>query len=432
MKQSCRLPKCCFFASLRSRSANSRHTAIDSRRSQRVADPAEPAHEARQRDARNAVGQQEVQVFLQQQSVAKCVAEVHRAVNGMSVERSGIAIGVPTHGNPSLLFALRRCAHWRRAAALRKRRLELSLAKHRSLAGHSRMAKRVARAAARLRFDEDASSLRRRAGRGRCAPPCRRSTRLSALFAERFAALAGAHRRGAPGPVGPAVHRRLPRAVPVQPLRARAAAVASFVASSQGVKVTDLDGNALLRPDRLLRRQPVRLRLLQGLHRRGQRAGARHWARCSAATTPAWPRTCARLRELSGLDEVSFHMSGTEAVMQAVRLARYHTRRSHLVRFCGAYHGWWEDVQPGPGNPLPPRETYTLKDMDARRAARAAHAARHRLRAGQPAAGAAPERERAGRFVAGRQRPPRRLRPRGLHRAGCASCARCAPSAASC
>ena len=34
-----------------------------------------------------------------------------------------------------------------------------------------------------------------------------------------------------------------------------------------------------------------------------------------------------RLREISGLDEVSFHMSGTEAVMQAVRLARYHTRR---------------------------------------------------------------------------------------------------------
>jgi glutamate-1-semialdehyde 2,1-aminomutase len=71
-----------------------------------------------------------------------------------------------------------------------------------------------------------------------------------------------------------------------------------------------------------------------------------------------------RLRAISGLDEVSFHMSGTEAVMQAVRLARYHTRRSHLVRFCGAYHGWWEDVQPGPGNPLPPRRTYTLKEMD--------------------------------------------------------------------
>jgi glutamate-1-semialdehyde 2,1-aminomutase len=52
--------------------------------------------------------------------------------------------------------------------------------------------------------------------------------------------------------------------------------------------------------------------------------------------------------------------------MQAVRLARYHTRRSHLVRFCGAYHGWWGDVQPGVGNPLPARETYTLADMSER------------------------------------------------------------------
>jgi glutamate-1-semialdehyde 2,1-aminomutase len=70
-----------------------------------------------------------------------------------------------------------------------------------------------------------------------------------------------------------------------------------------------------------------------------------------------------RLKDISGLDEVSFHMSGTEAVMQAVRLARYHTRRSHLVRFCGAYHGWWGDVAPGVGNPAPTHETYTLKDM---------------------------------------------------------------------
>jgi glutamate-1-semialdehyde 2,1-aminomutase len=73
-----------------------------------------------------------------------------------------------------------------------------------------------------------------------------------------------------------------------------------------------------------------------------------------------------RLKAISGMDEVSFHMSGTEAVMQAVRLARYHTRRKNIVRFCGAYHGWWEDVQPGPGNPMPPRETYTLSDMNER------------------------------------------------------------------
>jgi glutamate-1-semialdehyde 2,1-aminomutase len=56
-------------------------------------------------------------------------------------------------------------------------------------------------------------------------------------------------------------------------------------------------------------------------------------------------------------------MSGTEAVMQAVRLARYHTKRTHLVRLCGAYHGWWGDVQPGIGNPIPADYTYTLGDM---------------------------------------------------------------------
>jgi glutamate-1-semialdehyde 2,1-aminomutase len=49
--------------------------------------------------------------------------------------------------------------------------------------------------------------------------------------------------------------------------------------------------------------------------------------------------------------------------MQAVRLARYHTGKTHLVRFAGSYHGWWGDVQPGAGNPLAPHETYTLAEM---------------------------------------------------------------------
>ena len=74
----------------------------------------------------------------------------------------------------------------------------------------------------------------------------------------------------------------------------------------------------------------------------------------------------ARLREISGLDEVSFHMSGTEAVMQAVRLARYHTGRSHVVQFTGAYHGWWDGVQPGVGNPRAVCDAYVLRDVDDR------------------------------------------------------------------
>jgi glutamate-1-semialdehyde 2,1-aminomutase len=72
-----------------------------------------------------------------------------------------------------------------------------------------------------------------------------------------------------------------------------------------------------------------------------------------------------RLKEISGLEEISFHMSGTEAVMQAVRLARYHTKKSHVVKFAGAYHGWWDGVQAGIGNPHPARDIFTLKEMSA-------------------------------------------------------------------
>jgi glutamate-1-semialdehyde 2,1-aminomutase len=139
----------------------------------------------------------------------------------------------------------------------------------------------------------------------------------------------------------------------------------SFVESSSGVTITDLDGNDYYD---LTGSYGVNVFgydfykdcMAEGsarAHKLGPVLGAYH---------PSLVYNVARLREISGLDEVSFHMSGTEAVMQAVRLARYHTRRSHLVRFCGAYHGWWEDVQPGIGNPSPPNKTYTLADMSER------------------------------------------------------------------
>ncbi|WP_068754137.1 aminotransferase class III-fold pyridoxal phosphate-dependent enzyme [Oleiphilus sp. HI0125] len=70
-----------------------------------------------------------------------------------------------------------------------------------------------------------------------------------------------------------------------------------------------------------------------------------------------------KLKDISGLDEVSYHMSGTEAVMQAVRLAHYHTGKKRTVVFCGAYHGWWDGVQPGIGNPRKVHDVYTLKEM---------------------------------------------------------------------
>jgi len=70
------------------------------------------------------------------------------------------------------------------------------------------------------------------------------------------------------------------------------------------------------------------------------------------------------LKNISGLDEVSFHMSGTEAMMCAVRLCRFNTRRPVIVQFSGAYHGWWDGVQPGPGNERAPLDVLNLKDMN--------------------------------------------------------------------
>ncbi|MGE0449006.1 MAG: aminotransferase class III-fold pyridoxal phosphate-dependent enzyme [Vicinamibacterales bacterium] len=71
----------------------------------------------------------------------------------------------------------------------------------------------------------------------------------------------------------------------------------------------------------------------------------------------------ASLKAISGLDEVSFHMSGTEAVMAAARLVRFNTRRRLIVCFSGAYHGWWDGVQPGLGSERALDDCLTLKDM---------------------------------------------------------------------
>jgi len=72
----------------------------------------------------------------------------------------------------------------------------------------------------------------------------------------------------------------------------------------------------------------------------------------------------ARLRKVSGQDEVSFHMSGTEAVMCAVRVARFNTKKPLVVTFGGAYHGWWDGMQPVAGNERLPQDVLCLKDMN--------------------------------------------------------------------
>jgi glutamate-1-semialdehyde 2,1-aminomutase len=79
---------------------------------------------------------------------------------------------------------------------------------------------------------------------------------------------------------------------------------------------------------------------------------------------PVVAENIAILKKISHMDEVSFHMSGTEAVMAAVRMARFNTRRKLIVCFSGAYHGWWDGVQPGLGSERPLDDCLTLKDLN--------------------------------------------------------------------
>ena len=245
-----------------------------------------------------------------------------------------------------------------------KRRLELSRAKHPSLAGHSRMAKRVARLIPFYEYDEA------RFYSADEAPPeiaLRRKTgfmALAALYQERFARSAALTSEASES-ISDLQFTGSYR-VPFQFSRhvRQHLKGGSFLQASNGVKVTDLDGNELYD---LTGSYGVNV-FGYDFYKECMAEGA---ARVQAlgpvlgAYHPVVAENAKRLCAISGLDEVSFHMSGTEAVMQAVRLARYHTGKRNLVRFNGAYHGWWEDVQPGIGNPLPPRETYTLKEMDS-------------------------------------------------------------------
>ena len=242
-------------------------------------------------------------------------------------------------------------------------RLQLSKAKHPSLTGHSRMAKRVARLIPFYSFGresffqvdgapENIASLRE-AG----------FTRLSNLYKERFAKSVSLTNQAAQNisDLQFTAKYRVPfqfTQVVSEHLKS-----GSFMQSSSGVTLTDLDGNIFYD---LTGSYGVNV-LGYDFYKKSIEEGAKRVSDLGPVLGfyhPLVADNVKRLQAISGLEEISFHMSGTEAVMQAVRLARYHTKRSHVVRFNGAYHGWWEDVQPGIGNPLPPRETYTLKEAD--------------------------------------------------------------------
>jgi glutamate-1-semialdehyde 2,1-aminomutase len=248
------------------------------------------------------------------------------------------------------------------AATKAKTRLELSRAKHPSLTGHVRMSRRVASLIPYYEFGEnrffdsddappDVAERRRVAFRALSDDYVARFPRTIQLKSEAKSIISDMQFTDAyrvPFPFSKMVRENL--------------GASPFLEASSGVTLTDVDGNLYYD---LAGSYGVNV-FGYDFYKQCMSEGAARVASLGpvlGAYHPIVAENVARIREISGLDEVSFHMSGTEAVMQAVRLARYHTGRSRLVRFSGAYHGWWGDVQPGIGNPEPARSTFTLAEM---------------------------------------------------------------------
>jgi glutamate-1-semialdehyde 2,1-aminomutase len=242
-------------------------------------------------------------------------------------------------------------------------RLQLSRAKHRSLTGHSKLARRFASLVPF--YEYDAARFFRADAAPESIAAARREgfMRLAGIYAERFkktAALTGEIVDSVSDLQFTSRYR-----VPFQFSRMvrEHFKAGAFLESSSGVCVTDLDGNRFYDLTGSYGVNVFGYDFYKACIERGAER-VRDLGPVLGAYHPVMASNVRRLLEISGLEEISFHMSGTEAVMQAVQLSRYHTGRSHLVRFCGAYHGWWGDVQPGVGNPLAAKNTYTLQDID--------------------------------------------------------------------
>lgn len=246
-----------------------------------------------------------------------------------------------------------------------RQRLELSLAKAPTLGGHVRWAQRIARQIPGYSYDatrwfqlDDAPMTvvqQRRDGLQRLGQALRSSSPHTLALTEQAE------------PYLPDLQFTRRYRVPFQfrEVFLQQVPITSFWARSEGNQLFDADGKAywdvtgsyglnVLGTDFYKAATREGIALTEAL---GPVLGSYH---------PCVLDNVQRLCALSGMEEVSFHMSGTEAVMQAVRLARYHTRRQKVVRFAGAYHGWWDDVQPGPGNPnKPAANTLTLREGHA-------------------------------------------------------------------
>lgn len=245
-----------------------------------------------------------------------------------------------------------------------RHRLRLSKAKHPSLRGHAKISRRVAKHVPFYQYtdeqviscdgaDEATISTRRRSLSNLTEKLNLHFAKANALSAQIKSSVSDMQFTDA---------YRMP--FQFRDFGKRHLPCANFAVASEGVRIQDIDGHwthdlggsygvNLLGYDFY---KNCMKHAQQKVHDLGPVLGPYH---------PIIADNVESLKSISGLDEVSFHMSGTEAVMQSVGLARYHTKRPKIVVFCGAYHGWWDGVQPGIGNHRRTSDTYMLNEMNS-------------------------------------------------------------------
>src|SRR5204863_256699 len=240
-------------------------------------------------------------------------------------------------------------------------RLALSRAKHRSLTGHSKMSRAIARLIPFYEFDID--DFFRSDGAPAAIATQRQDGffRLSRLYGERYAK-GRAMTSEAASRISDLQFTRAYR-VPFQYSRLvqEYLGTGAFMESSASVTVTDVDGNVFYD---LTGSYGVNIfgndfykecitEAEKRAHALGPVLGPYH---------PVITENVQRLCQISGLDEVSFHMSGTEAVMQAVRLERYRRRRRPGILRRPRRHG---DLRQEPRRWPPRRRGLRPQGVDA-------------------------------------------------------------------
>jgi amino acid adenylation domain-containing protein len=110
-------------------------------------------------------------------------------------------------------------------------------------------------------------------------------------------------------------------------------------ASSLGSKMTDVDGNEYVDltmgfgVNLLGHRPEIVTAAIHKQLEKGYQLGPQTYLAGEVAT---------KIAALTGMERVSFHNSGTEAVMSAMRLARTTTGKKKIAIFLGSYHGYFD------------------------------------------------------------------------------------------